>query len=108
MSAVFSLANDSWTGSTPTSIKRTFSIRKKLGDDAPLRWSDLEEAVSLLTSILNRCSAAYDGKLYKLEPLNAGDLDDPARRAAQGAKCERQLAGHAGRALPKEDDEYCA
>ncbi len=56
--------------------KEYFFDRTKLGGDAPLRWSDLEEALSLLTGIVNRYSAAYDGNLYKLEPVNAGDLDD--------------------------------
>lgn len=56
--------------------KEYFFDRKRLGDDAPLRWSDLEEALSLVKDILNRYSAAYDGNLYDLEPLNASDLDD--------------------------------
>ena len=56
--------------------KEYFFDRKRLGDEAPLRWSDLEEALSHVKDILNRYSAAYDGNLYELEPLNASDLDD--------------------------------
>ncbi len=55
--------------------KKYFFDRKKLSQDAPLKWSDLEEVIRVMKDIINRYSAAYDGKLYKLEPINATDVD---------------------------------
>jgi hypothetical protein len=56
-----------------------FFDRKRLADDAPLSWVDLEETLALIGEILNRYSAAYDGNRFVLEPLNAGDIDDLLR-----------------------------
>lgn len=56
--------------------KDYFFDRKRLGEDAPLRWVDLEDTLSLVGDVLNRYSVAYDGNRFVLEPMNAGDLDD--------------------------------
>jgi len=45
--------------------KDYFFDRKKLSEDAPLKWSDLEEVVDVMKDIINRYSAAYDGNLYQ-------------------------------------------
>ncbi len=56
--------------------KDYFLDRTRLAEDAPLRWVDLEETLTLVANVLNRYSAAYSGNRLVLEPLNAGDLDD--------------------------------
>lgn len=56
--------------------KDYFLDRTRLAEDAPLRWGDLEETLTLVANVLNRYSAAYSGNRLILEPLNVGDLDD--------------------------------
>lgn len=56
--------------------KDYFFDRKRLDDDAPLIWNDLEETVALMKDALDRYSAAYDGNLFVLEPMNASDVDN--------------------------------
>ena len=55
--------------------KRYFFDRSRIADDAPLKWCDLDEAMELLKNLLNRYSAAYDGGVFHVEPLNANDLN---------------------------------
>ena len=55
--------------------KRYFFDRSKIAEDAPLKWSDLDQAMELLKDILNRYSAAYDGEVFHIEPLNVTDLN---------------------------------
>ncbi len=49
--------------------------RKKISSDAPLRMSDFEDAVAIMKDILNTYSAAYDGAVYSLTPMNIHDID---------------------------------
>jgi AbiU2 len=49
--------------------------RKKIADEAPLKWSDLENAIELLKDNLNRYSAAYDGAVFHIDQLNINDLN---------------------------------
>jgi hypothetical protein len=55
--------------------KHYFFDRKRIADEAPLKWSDLENAMELLKDILNRYSAAYDGAVFHIDPLNVDDLN---------------------------------
>ena len=55
--------------------KRYFFDRSRIAVDAPLKWSDLDQAMELLKDILNRYSSAYDGEVFHIEPLNANDLN---------------------------------
>jgi hypothetical protein len=55
--------------------KHYFFDRKRIADEAPLKWSDLENAMELLKDILNRYSAAYDGTVFHIDPLNVNDLN---------------------------------
>jgi hypothetical protein len=55
--------------------KRYFFNRSRIAEDAPLKWSDLDQTIELLKDILNRYSAAYDGEVFHVEPLNANDLN---------------------------------
>lgn len=55
--------------------KEYFFDRKKLSEAARLKWSDLDEVVNVMKDIINRYSAAYDGNLYALEPINVTDVD---------------------------------
>ena len=55
--------------------KKYFFDRGKIGNDAPLKWSDLEAVIEVMGDILNHYSAAYDGNVYQLEPFNINDID---------------------------------
>lgn len=55
--------------------KRYFFDRSKIAEDAPLKWSDLDQSMELLKDTLNKYSAAYDGEVFHIEPLNANDLN---------------------------------
>jgi HEPN superfamily AbiU2-like protein len=55
--------------------KRYFFDRRRIAEEAPLKWSDLGEAMELLKDILNRYSSAYDGVVFHIEPFNANDLN---------------------------------
>ena len=55
--------------------KEYFFKRRKLGNDAPLKWSDLDAVIEVMGDILNHYSAAYDGNVYDLEPFNIYDID---------------------------------
>jgi AbiU2 len=47
----------------------------KLLKDAPIAWGDLEQVVQLGKELSNEYSAAYDGKVFVSEPVNAADVD---------------------------------
>jgi hypothetical protein len=55
--------------------KRYFFDRSRIAEEAPLTWSDLDKAMELFKDILNRYSAAYDGALFRIKPLNIEDLN---------------------------------
>jgi len=55
--------------------KKYFFNRSKLGDDAPIKWGDLNQIVDTMADILNTYSAAYDGNVYSLAPYNINDVD---------------------------------
>lgn len=52
-----------------------FFDRSRIAEDAPLKWSDLDQAMELFKKILNHYSEAYDGEVFHVEPLNADDLN---------------------------------
>jgi len=55
--------------------KEYFFNRSKLGEDAPLKWPDIDQILETMKDIINRYSASYDGNVHRLEPLNIHDLD---------------------------------
>jgi hypothetical protein len=55
--------------------KEYFFDGARLSKDAPLKWSDLEELIEVMKDIVNTYSAAYDGNLHELEPMNVTDVD---------------------------------
>lgn len=55
--------------------KNYFFDRKRLGVEAPLKGNDLDQALCVMHEILERYSAAYDGQLNALAPLNIHDID---------------------------------
>jgi|GEM_PF-1097728 len=55
--------------------KEYFFDRKKLSEDAPLKWSDLEEILKTMAEIINTYSIAYDGSQHILEPININDIE---------------------------------
>jgi len=55
--------------------KDYFFDRTRLGVETPLEWTDLDQALTVMHEILQRYSAAYDGTLYALAPLNIDDID---------------------------------
>jgi hypothetical protein len=55
--------------------KHFFFDRSKIDEEAPLTWFDLDRAMELFKDILNRYSAAYDGEVFHIEPLNIDDLN---------------------------------
>lgn len=52
-----------------------FFERGRFATEAPITWGDLDKATELMWDILNTYSAAFDGKLYAGEPINATDVD---------------------------------
>lgn len=52
-----------------------FLDRSKLGGDIPMKRGDLSHIVHTMLDILNTYSAAYDGNIYSLGPLNINDVD---------------------------------
>jgi len=52
-----------------------FFDRSRLAVEAPIKWSDLEEAGIVMGSILNDYSVDFDGVSYSGETLNIGDLE---------------------------------
>lgn len=55
--------------------KDYFFDRKKISQDAPLMWKDMDGIFELMKSILNKYSSSYDGKTYHLVPFNVNDVD---------------------------------
>lgn len=55
--------------------KEYFFDRKRIRQDAPLKWDDMDEVFELMGGILNKYSSAYDGNIYHLVPTNVHDVD---------------------------------
>lgn len=55
--------------------KKYFFNKTKLGEDAPIKWKDLNNILETMPDILNTYSAAYDGNVYHLKPVNIHDVD---------------------------------
>lgn len=53
--------------------KEYFFDRKRMADEAPT-WGDLEKVIKVTSDVINNYSAAYDGQLFVLEPVNINDL----------------------------------
>lgn len=54
--------------------KEYFFDRERMANEAPT-WGDLEKVTVVISDVINRYSAAYDGQLFVLEPENINDLD---------------------------------
>jgi hypothetical protein len=55
--------------------KDYFFDRKRINEEAPIEWKDLDKVLEVSTDILNTYSPAYDGNLYEIEPVNAADVE---------------------------------
>lgn len=55
--------------------KDYFLNKIKLGEGTPIKWGDLSHVVHTMLDVLNTYSAAYDGNMYSLGPLNINDVD---------------------------------
>lgn len=55
--------------------KEYFFDRKKISQDAPLKWNDMDEVFELMKGMLNKYSSSYDGNIYHLVPVNVHDVD---------------------------------
>lgn len=66
--------------------KGYFFNRKRFADEAPLKWGDLDSVTELLKDIINHYSAAYDGQLFELKPMNINDVDYLLDRLRKGKK----------------------
>ena len=54
--------------------KEYFFDRERMANEAPT-WGDFEKVITVISDVINRYSAAYDGQLFVLEPENINDLD---------------------------------
>ena len=66
--------------------KKYFFDRERLSEEAPLTWGDLEKVIEAISDVINRYSAAYDGQLFALKPININDLDYLLDRLHRGKK----------------------
>jgi hypothetical protein len=57
----------------------------RLVQEAPLRWEDLDQVKDVIECVINTYSAAYDGRTFKVEPVNATDVDVLLERVWIGA-----------------------
>lgn len=64
--------------------KEYFFDRKRLDEEAPLRWSDLDSAGDVMGKIINDYSVDFDGLSYAWDPINIDDLDILLSRAHRG------------------------
>lgn len=55
--------------------KDYFFNRSKIGEDAPLKWNDLDQIMETIKDIMNGYSASYDGNVHHLKPMNINDID---------------------------------
>jgi hypothetical protein len=55
--------------------KKYFFNRKRLSEDAPLTWNELDEIKSLASRIFNKCSTAFDGTHQEFEVININDVN---------------------------------
>lgn len=76
--ASFKLRRDKFHGHFD---KEYFFDRKRLQDEAPITWQDLEDAGALMGSLLNDYSVDFDGMSYSWSTLNITDLDVLLRTA---------------------------
>ena len=66
--------------------KDYFFDRKRLQDEAPIRWDELQEAGAAMGSIINDYSVDFDGASYFWDTVNINDIEVLLRRAALGLK----------------------
>jgi AbiU2 len=55
--------------------KKYFFNLQRLASDAPIALRDLGNAVKALSSIVNKYSSAYDGKIYEMTSSNINDFE---------------------------------
>lgn len=56
--------------------KEYFIQKEKLSDDAPIKWSDLNEVIKLIEEVFNRYSVAFDGGGWSFDVINLYDIDN--------------------------------
>ena len=66
--------------------KDYFFDRKRLQDEAPIRWDELQEAGAAMGSIINDYSVDFDGASYFWDTVNINDIEVLLRRAALSLK----------------------
>jgi hypothetical protein len=54
--------------------KEYFFDRERLAKETPT-WGDLEKVITVISELINRYSAAYDGQLFELKAMNIDDVD---------------------------------
>jgi hypothetical protein len=69
--------------------KEYFFDRERMADEAPT-WSDLEKVMGVISDVINCYSAAYDGQLFVLKPVNINDLDHLLERLHKCNKLENR------------------
>ncbi len=74
--------------------KDYFFDRKRLQDEAPIHWNDLQIAGEVMGGILNDYSADFDGACYCWDTLNNNDLEVLLRKAAHGLSNDAQSSTH--------------
>lgn len=66
--------------------KDYFFDRKRLQNEAPLRWQDLDEAAEVMGTIINDYSVDFDGNMFSWKTMNVADLGALLRAAAKGRR----------------------
>ncbi len=79
--ASFKLRRDKFHGHFD---KEYFFDRRRLQDEAPITWQDLDEAGVLMGRLLNDYSVDFDGVSYSWNNLNINDLEVLLRNAQRG------------------------
>ncbi len=57
---------------------------KRLQEETPIRWVDLDEAGDVMGGMLNDCSVDFDGQMYSWKTIGIDDLSSLLRAAARG------------------------
>jgi hypothetical protein len=70
--------------------KDYFFDRKRLSEEAPLKWDDLDQAGDLMGRILNDYSVDFDGNSYSWSTLNIDDLSALLSAARRGTKAHER------------------
>ncbi len=55
--------------------KDYFFSTERLSEVAPIKWGDLDKISEVMKGVINGYSAAYDGNVYHVPPVNINDVD---------------------------------